>query len=200
MLVSDRFTDPKSIDTLKTFFHENYPCRHCAMDDFLEDDAFQDFQPPAIIQEITSRATVQLFERILNDASYGKLIHVPKEAIVTVKQRKPSTISNQIERYGTLWRRLKLIVFLDDFDPDDGGFLELFHVEPGKHPVLRYHVPPKLNRMVLFEVHPAVYSGFSPLKPERSYRLLEVNFYTHEVPEWYMAGSVESRMERPEVD
>jgi hypothetical protein len=167
------------------------------MDDFFKDEAFQDLLPPAFVQDVTSREIVQLLERIVNDSAYGRLIHVPKQAVVTVSPKPRPIISNNIERYGTLWRRLKLIVFLDDWDPDDGGFLELFHVEPRKEPILKYHIPPKQNRMVLFETHPHTYVGASPVLDDISYRYLSLSFYTHETPEWCGHGSVETRMERP---
>ena len=170
------------------------------MDDFFLDQAFQDFQPPTLVQDVTSSEIVQRLERIVNDRAYGRLIHVPKQAVVTVNPVQRPVISNGLERYGTLWKRLKMVVFLDDWDPDDGGFLEMFHVEPGKDPVLKYHVPPAQNRMVLFEIHPHTFVGASPFHDDVSYRTLSLNFYTHETPEWCGAGSVETRMERPEDD
>ena len=198
MLVSERFTDPKSIGMLQTSFHEHYPCRHCAMDDFLEDDVLQDLQLPELVQEITSAQMIERLERIVNEHEYGRLIHVPKDPVLTVQAVGQPLITNGLERYGTLWKRMRLVVFLDDWDPDDGGFLELFHVEPNADPVLRYHVPPKRGRMVFFETHPFVYVGASPVATGKRYRALSLSFYTHETPEWYMAGGVETRMERPE--
>ena len=190
LYVSDRFWDGNAREFLKTEFNRTYPTRHLSMDGVLVDEVIKDLQAPYLVKELSDKKFRKRLEVMTGTVG---LIHVPRQVIRDVKPSPKPMMTNGVDRHGTLWKRYVLTLFLDDGD----GALEFWHYPKGKSPKLCYHVPPRGNRMVLWETHPETFLTVTPSAGTDTYRIFVINYYTHNMPDWRGHSMCETVTERP---
>ena len=155
--------------------------RHVVVDGVLEGDVGE-MGVQGVLGGLVGEGACRAFGRV---SGFGRLVHVPKR--VVWESDGSRLLSNYVERYGSLWRRVVMRVGLGD-----GGVWEMWRGRVGEME-LEYEVEVRSGRMLMWGVEPEVWVGTRGV----GCRWMEVQYYGLEVPEWGPGCQCELRMERP---
>jgi len=187
-ILSERFSDPTSITSLKMALSETWPCYHTAMDGFFEDDFIE-----RLIDHSGPSDDMVKLHRVMSDglmcrwlAKIGDFKDL-RHAKSSIRSALGPNPTNALGRHGILWKRFVVVVMKSVETPvgdDDAGGLEIW--KNAAETELMHRIPWKRNRAILFEIRPDLFYAFTP--PTQHLDVLWEEYYSLEAPPWVGSG------------